>query len=33
MGRIGIPRLMKVASIYSTMEIGTFPKPTRDWAI
>ena len=33
MGRIGIPRLMKVASIYSTMEIGTLPGPTRDWAI
>ena len=33
MGRIGIPRLMKVASIYSTMEMGTLPGPTRDWAI
>ena len=32
-GRIGIPRLRKVASMYRTIEIGTFPGPTRAWAI
>ena len=31
-GRIGMPRLMKVASMYSTMEIGTLPGPTFNWA-
>jgi hypothetical protein len=28
MGRIGIQRLIKVPSIYSTIEIGAFPGPT-----
>ena len=32
-GRIGIPRLRKVASMYRTIEIGTFPGPTLAWAI
>ena len=31
-GRIGIPLLMKVASMYNTMEIGTFPAPILFWA-
>ena len=29
---MGIPRLMKVASMYKTMEIRTFPAPTLNWA-
>ena len=32
MGRIGIPRLIKVPSISSTIEIGTFPGPTSSCA-
>ena len=32
-GRIGIPRLRKVALMYRTIEIGTFPGPTRAWAV
>jgi hypothetical protein len=32
-GQIGIQRLRKVASMYRTIEIGTFSGPTRAWAI
>ena len=32
-GRIGIQRFRKVASMYRTIEIGTFPGPTLAWAI
>ena len=32
-GQIGIQRLRKVASMYRTIEIGSFSGPTRAWAI
>ena len=32
-GRTGMPRLMKVPSMYNTMEMGTFPGPISSCAI